>query len=58
MPILCIHLGDDDHRALLLLAQQRGRAPEDLAEAAVENAILEAAGPGYRDLTNFQRSTQ
>ena len=42
MPMIRVCLSEDDYRDLLMMAQERGRSIEDLAEAAVENAILEA----------------
>ena len=49
MPMIRVCLSEDDYRDLLLMAQERGRAIEDLAEAAIENAIMEARPRARRE---------
>ncbi|MCW5692553.1 MAG: hypothetical protein KIT48_09320 [Pseudolabrys sp.] len=48
MPILKCYISDDNLRHLRIMASERGREAEDLAEAAIENAILEALPRGRR----------
>lgn len=42
MPMLNIHISEDTEKRLQLVANELGRKVDDLAEAAVENAAMDA----------------
>lgn len=59
MPILKIYIDDDMERWMRAQAEQLGRSIEHMAEAAVENAALEAGfrKPQEHWTTELQRAT-